>query len=64
MPSAINLLSMWVIRIGLALLLIPRFGLEGYWYAMATELCIKGIIFALRIRGEKWMRTKLVESQK
>ena len=64
MPSAINLMSMWVIRIGLALLLIPRFGLEGYWYAMATELCIKGIIFALRIRGEKWMRTKLVESQK
>lgn len=58
-PSAINLLSMWVIRIGLALVLIPRMGLEGYWYAMAIELSVKGLIFAVRIRGNKWMRTKL-----
>ena len=48
-PSAINLLSMWVIRLGLALILIPRYGLEGYWFAMATELSIKGVIFAVRI---------------
>ena len=54
MPSAINLISMWVVRIGLALLLIPRYGLEGYWYAMAIELSVKGIIFALRISGDKW----------
>lgn len=58
-PSAINLLSMWVIRIGLALLLIPRFGLEGYWYAMATELCFKGVIFAIRIRSGRWLKTRL-----
>lgn len=58
-PSAINLLSMWVIRLGLAMVLIPRMGLMGYWTAMAVELSIKGIIFAVRIRGDKWMHTRL-----
>ena len=58
-PSILNLLSMWVIRIGAALLLIPRFGLEGYWYAMAAELTVKGIVFAARIRGTRWMRKNL-----
>ena len=61
-PSAINLLSMWVIRLGLALLLIPYLGLEGYWIAMATELSLKGIIFAFRIKGDRWMKTKLTEA--
>ena len=58
-PSAINLLSMWVIRLGLALILIPVMGLTGYWLAMAIELSIKGIIFAFRIKGDKWMQTRL-----
>ena len=58
-PSAINLLSMWVIRLGLALILIPRMGLLGYWTAMAVELSVKGVIFAVRIRGDRWMHTRL-----
>ncbi len=58
-PSAINLLSMWVIRLGLAMLLIPHLGLRGYWIAMAVELSVKGLIFAFRIRGDRWMRTTL-----
>ena len=61
-PSAINLLSMWVIRLGLALFLIPRYGLAGYWFAMAVELSVKGIIFAVRIARGRWMRTRLTES--
>ncbi len=61
-PSLINLLSMWVIRIGLALLLIPGMGLLGYWVAMATELTAKGIIFAVRIRRGRWMNTRLTEA--
>ena len=58
-PSAINLLSMWAIRLGLALFLIPRFGLTGYWMAMATELCVKGLIFIVRIGRGRWMKTLL-----
>ena len=61
--SVANLVSMWVVRIGLALLLIPRYGLEGYWVAMATELSVKGIIFAFRIRGSRWMKTKLTAAE-
>ena len=58
-PSLINLICMWAVRIGLSLLLIPRFGLEGYWIAMAAELCLKGLIFAARIRSGRWMRSGL-----
>ena len=58
-PSVINLLSMWVIRLGLALFLIPRYGLPGYWFAMAVELSIKGVIFAVRIARGRWMKTRL-----
>ena len=61
-PSAINLLSMWAIRLGLALFLIPRYGLEGYWFAMAVELSVKGLIFAVRIARGRWMRTRLTVS--
>ena len=55
-PSAINLLSMWVIRLGIALFLIPRCGLAGYWIAMAVELSVKGLIFIARIARGRWMR--------
>ena len=62
-PSIINLLSLWVIRLGLALILIPRFGLEGYWYAMAAELCVRGIVFALYIACGRWMKTRLTVAE-
>lgn len=62
-PSMINLLSMWVIRLGLALVLIPKIGLVGYWIAMAVELSVKGIVFAVRIRGNRWMNTKLTGNE-
>lgn len=58
-PSAINLLSMWLVRLGLAVFLIPRLGLEGYWYAMAAELSLKGVVFAVRIARGRWMKTRL-----
>ena len=62
-PSAINLLSMWVIRLGLALVLIPRYGLEGYWFAMAFELSVKGLVFAVRIARGRWMKTRLTAAE-
>ena len=62
-PSLINLLSMWVVRIGLALLLIPKLGLAGYWIAMATELSVKGLIFAVRIWSGKWMKSRLTKTE-
>ena len=59
-PMILNFGSMWIVRIGLALILTPRFGLAGYWIAMCTELNVRGIIFFLRIRGNRWMKKVLV----
>lgn len=58
-PSLINLLCMWFVRIGLSMVLIPRFGLEGYWTAMAIELCLKGVIFAVWIKSGRWLHSGL-----
>ena len=55
-PMALNFASMWVVRIGLALILTPKLGLTGYWVAMCIELNVRGIIFFMRIRGKRWMK--------
>lgn len=44
-PSVFSLLSMWFVRIPLAYFLAPRYGLQGMWIAMATELTVGGILF-------------------
>lgn len=58
-PSALNLISMWAVRIGLAVILTPAMGLAGYWLAMCIELNVRGLLFLWRIRGKKWMKLKL-----
>jgi len=55
-PALLNLLSMWVVRIGLALILTPRLGLAGYWLAMCIELNVRGVLFLLRVQGNRWMK--------
>ncbi|MCR5003963.1 MAG: MATE family efflux transporter [Bacteroidales bacterium] len=54
-PSLLNLLSMWAVRIGLALVLTPKFGLEGYWIAMCIELNVRGLLFILHMKSGRWM---------
>lgn len=61
-PSIMNLISMWGVRILLAAILVPHYGLLGYWIAMATELCFRGIIFLIRLYRGKWMKKMLVEA--
>ena len=57
-PCTMNLASIWVVRISLALLLVSNMGLQGVWIAMAVELCFRGIIFLIRFRGDSWMKQK------
>ena len=51
----LNLVSMWGIRLTLAFLLAPRFGLVGVWGAMCFELSIRGLLFLIRLARGKWL---------
>ncbi len=55
-----NLASMWGVRITLSLLLAPRLGLAGVWIAMCMELCVRGILFLIRLFRGKWLKGKLI----
>lgn len=48
-PAIMNLTSMWVVRLTLAALLAPTYGLTGVWTAMAVELTFRGTIFLVRL---------------
>lgn len=47
-PSLLNLGSIWIVRLGLALLLVGKLGLRGMWIAMAIELCVRGTLMLWR----------------
>ena len=53
-PSIINLATMWVVRIGLALILIKPLGLLGMWIAMAAELSTRGLLMLYRQRTSRF----------
>lgn len=55
-PSIMNLSSMWLVRISLALIMVSTMGLIGVWTAMCIELCFRGIIFLVRLRYFNWMK--------
>jgi hypothetical protein len=55
-PSLINLFSMWCVRLTLAAVLAPFYGLNGVWMAMAVELTFRGSLFLIRLYRGKWMR--------
>lgn len=59
-PSLLNLISMWGVRITAAALLAPRFGLHGVWMAMCGELCVRGILFLIRLGRGKWLGRNLI----
>ena len=50
-PAIMNLTSMWVVRLTLAALLAPTYGLTGVWTAMAVELTFRGTIFLIRLKA-------------
>lgn len=54
-PSVMNLVSMWGVRITAASFLAPRMGLVGVWLAMCVELCVRGILFLVRLLRGKWL---------
>ncbi len=62
-PSCLNFLSMWAVRIPLSALLAPRFGLHGVWVGMCVELNVRGILFLIRLAGKRWMKSAAVTAK-
>lgn len=54
-PSIMNLVSMWVVRLPLAAFLVTKYGLRGAWMAMCFELCFRGTIYLIRLASKKWI---------
>lgn len=55
-PAAMNLVSMWAVRLTLAWLLARDYGLTGVWTAMAVELTFRGTLFLVRLWRGQWSR--------
>lgn len=55
-PAAINLSTMWFVRLTLAYGLSKSYGLEGVWIAMAVELTFRGILFLVRLFRGSWTK--------
>lgn len=61
-PAAINLCSMWLVRLTLAALLAKDYGLRGVWIAMAIELVFRGTIFLIHLLRGRWMKGLIEKS--
>ncbi len=55
-PSIMNFVSMWAVRLPLSYLLAIQIGLKGVWIAMCIELCFRGTILLIRLYRETWLR--------
>lgn len=55
-PAIMSLASMWGVRLTLAALLAPRYGLRGVWTAMAVELTFRGLLFLTRMQFGNWQK--------
>ena len=60
-PSVLNLFSIWVVRLGLALILVPLYGIHGMWTAMAIELCVRGLLLLVRQIRSKYLHPETVK---
>ena len=54
-PGIMNLVSIWGVRIPLAMVLSKQYGLHGVWIGMAVELTFRGLIFLIRLGRGRWL---------
>lgn len=55
-PSLMNFISLWCVRLPLSYLLARSYGLRGVWVAMCVELCFRGLIFLVRFLRKRWIK--------
>lgn len=54
-------IGMWIFRIftGYILGIVLDFGLVGIWIAMYIDWIVRGIMYCIRLRGNKWIRHRI-----
>lgn len=62
-PVTVGIVCMWSIAVGLSYILgvVMEMGLVGIWIGMATDECVRAIIFMFRWRSGAWKKRKLIE---
>jgi Na+-driven multidrug efflux pump len=62
-PVTVGIVCMWSIAVGLSYILgvVMEMGLVGIWIGMATDECVRAIIFMYRWRSGAWKKRKLIE---
>ncbi|WP_125606462.1 MATE family efflux transporter [Lapidilactobacillus bayanensis] len=60
--TTISLLTMWIVRVGLGYIfgIVLHFGLNGIYIIWTVEWGLRGLIFLIRFRGQKWYRHHLI----
>ena len=59
-PSILNLVSIWIVRITLSIILVVPLGLVGVWLANTIELCVRGILLLIRQITTKYYDRKVL----
>lgn len=61
--SVASMLSMWLVRVvlGYILAILTPLGIIGVWLAMDLEWGVRGTVFLLRIKGDKWYRHHVID---
>jgi Na+-driven multidrug efflux pump len=57
-PSILNLVSIWLVRLTLAATLVGSLGIHGVWIAMAIELSVRGILLLIRQLRSPYLKQK------
>ncbi len=63
-PFLLSLATMWGVRVVLSLVLVGPMGLAGVWIAMAAELCVRGLVFMIRLYRGRWLNIDLFKTGK
>ena len=59
-PGILSLVSMWGFRICPAIALVRVFGLRGFWMVMCGELCLRGVLFLIRLLRGRWLEKEII----
>lgn len=63
-PVTVGIICMWSLAVGLSYLfgVVMEMGLVGIWIAMATDECVRAVIFIIRWRSGVWKKNTLMQS--